>query len=69
MQLLYFKDFMKKYNLKNDTMYESQLRKVFNYPIYLRGSKIYSDRGFVNLDNEKQNETHWTAFLIKDRKS
>ena len=36
MKVLYFKDFMKKYNLKNDTMNESQLQRVHNYPIYPR---------------------------------
>ena len=35
MKLLNFKDFMKKFNLKNHTMNESQLQKVYNYPIYL----------------------------------
>ena len=36
MKILNFKDFMKKNNLKNDTMNESQLRSVFNYNIYPR---------------------------------
>ena len=39
------KNFMKKYKLKNDTMNESQLQRVYKYPIYPRGSKIYSDKG------------------------
>ena len=30
MTILKFKDFMKKYNLKNDTMNESQLQKIYN---------------------------------------
>jgi len=34
MKILNFKDFMKKYNLKNDTMNERQLQKIYNYPIY-----------------------------------
>ena len=66
MTILSLKDFMKKYNLKNDTMNESQLQKVFNYPIYPRDSKIYSDRGFVNIDNGSQGGTHWCCFIIKD---
>ena len=41
---------MKKYNLKNDTLNESQLQEIYNYPIYPRDSKIYSDKGFVNID-------------------
>ena len=51
MKVLNFKDFMKKYNLKNDTMNESHLQRIYNYPIYPRDSKIHSDRGFVNIDN------------------
>ena len=44
MKVLNFKDFMKKHKLKNDTMNESQLQRVYNYPIYPRDSKIYSDK-------------------------
>ena len=48
MRILSFQDFIKK---KDDTMNESQLQRVYNYAIYPRDSKIYSDRGFVNIDN------------------
>ena len=44
MKILIFKYFMKKYILKNDTMNESELQKVYNYPIYPRDSKIHSDK-------------------------
>ena len=64
MKLINFKDFMKKYNLKNDTMNESQLQKVYNYYIYPRDSKINSDKGFVNIDNGSQGGTHWTCFMV-----
>ena len=30
MKILNFKDFMRKYNLENDTMNESQIRKICN---------------------------------------
>ena len=50
-------------------MNESQLQKVYNYPIYPRDSKIYSDEGFVNIDNGSQGGTHWTCFIVKDNKS
>ena len=40
MKVLNFKDFMKKYILKNDTMNESELQNVYNYPIYPRDCKI-----------------------------
>ena len=69
MKLFNFKDFMKKYKLKNDTMNESELQKIYNYPIYPRDSKIYSDRGFVNIDNGSQGGSHWTCFIVKDNKS
>ena len=69
MKVLNFKDFMKKYNLKNDTMNESQLQKNYNHPVYPRGSKIHSDIGFVNIDNGFQGGTHWTCFIVKDNKS
>ena len=58
-KVLNFKNFMKKYNLNNNTMNESELQRVYNYPIYPRDSKIYSDRGFVNIDNGDQGGTHW----------
>ena len=50
-------------------MNEFELQKVYNYPIYPRDSKIYSDRGFVNIDNGAQGGTHWTCFIVKDNKS
>ena len=60
---------MKKYKLKNNTMNEFQLQKVYNYPIYPRDSKIFSDKGFVNIDNGIMGGTRWTCFLVKDKKS
>ena len=63
------KEFMRKYILKNDTMNESELQRIYNYPIYPRDSKIYSDRGFVNIDDGRLNGTHWTCFIVKDNKS
>ena len=68
MKVFFFKDFMIKYNLKNDTMNESQLQKNYNYPIYPRDSKIYSDRGFIIKDNGSQGGTHWTCFIVQDNK-
>ena len=69
MKILNFKDYMKKNNLKNDAMNESQLQKVYNYPIYPRDSKIYSDKGFVNIDNGSKGGSHWTCFIVRDNKS
>ena len=60
---------MKKYNLKDDAMNESQLQKIYNYRVYPRDSKIYSNEGFVNIDNGAQGGSHWTCFIVKDKKS
>ena len=69
MKVLNFKDFMKKCKLKNDTMNESQLQKIYNYIVYPRDSKKYSDKGFINIDNGCMGGTHWTFFIVKDKKS
>ena len=69
MKILNFKEFMKKYKLKNNSMNELELQKVYNYPIYPRDSKIYSDKGFVNIDDGRLNGTHWVAFIVKGYKS
>ena len=69
MTIINFKDFMKKYKLKNATMNESELQRIYNYPIYPRDSKIYSDRGFVNIDDGRMGGSHWTCFIVKDNKS
>ena len=58
MKLLNFEDFMTIYNIKNNTMKESDLQRVYNYPIYPRDSKTKSDKGFVNIDDG----THWCVF-------
>ena len=69
MKVLYFKDFMKKYKLKSDTMNDSELQGLYNYKKYPTDSKINSDKGFVNIDNGSQGGTHWTCFIVKDIKS
>ena len=69
MNTLNFKDYMKKYNLKNDTMNESQLQKISEYPIYPRDSRIDYDKGFGNIDDATQGGTPWCCFIIKDNKS
>ena len=60
---------MKTYKLKDDTINESELQTVYNYSIYRRDSKIYSDKGFVNIDDGSQGGSHWTCFIVKDNKS
>ena len=68
-KVLNFEDFMKKYNLKGDTMNESDLQRIYNDPIYPRDSKLCSDKGFVNIDNDDMGGSHWTGFIVKDNKS
>ena len=62
---LNFKDSMKK-NLKNDSMNGSELQKKHINPFYLRDSKIYTDKGFANIDNGDMGGSHWTCFIVKD---
>ena len=69
MKILNFTDFMKKFNLKTDTRNESQLQTVYNYPTYPRDSELFSDKGFVIIDNGSQCGTHWICCIIKDKKS
>ena len=69
MTILNFKDFMKRHELRKVTMNQSQLQKIYNYPIYPRDSTIYLDRGFINIDNGSMGGTHWTCFKMKDNKS
>ena len=69
MKTINFIDFMKNYNLENITRNESELQRIYNYHIYPRDSKIYSDKRFVIIDNGFQGGTHWTCFIVKDEKS
>ena len=58
MRIKNFKDFMKKYNIKNDTMIESELQRVYKHKIYPRESMITTKKGFVIIDNGSQGGTH-----------
>ena len=50
-------------------MNETELQKIYIYNIYPRECKIYSDKGFVNIDNGFRGGTHRTFFIVKDNKS
>ena len=63
-EILSFKETMKKSNLKNETMKESDLKHVYNYIIYPRDSKITTKTVFVYIDNGEHSGTHWTCFLV-----
>ena len=43
--------------------------KPYIHPKYTRDSKIYSHKGFVNIDNGLQGGAHWTCFIIKHNES
>ena len=69
MKVLKLGDSMKKYKLKDGFLNESELQRVYNYLIYPRDSKKHSDKTFVKIDNGSQGGTHWTCFIVKDKKS
>ena len=50
-------------------MNESELQRVYNSEIYPRDSKIYSENGFVYLDNGSLDGSHWVCFIVKNNKS
>ena len=50
---------MKNYKLKNYTMNESKLQRAYNYKIYPRDSKIYSDKGYINIDDRSRGCSYW----------
>ena len=54
MAILNFRDFLEKNNLKNDTLNESELQKIYNYTIYPRDSKKYLHKAFLNIDDGSQ---------------
>ena len=60
---------MKKDQLKNDTVNESKLQRLYNYNIYPRDSKIYSDKRFVCIDDGRMGGSHWVCFILRDNKS
>ena len=49
--------------------HECVLKKLFDYPLYPKDSQIYSNKGFINIDNGQVGGTHWTCFYIKNNKS
>ena len=59
MKIINFKDFLRKFNFKDDTINEPHLQSEYNHCIYPRNSKKYSDRGFINIDNGS-----WVCFIV-----
>ena len=45
-------------------------RKYRNYTISSRDLQIFSDKGFVNTENDQlMGGSHWCAFFVKNNKS
>ena len=44
-------------------------KEFTKYSIYPRDIKIYSEKGFIKIDNGSMGGSHWTCFYIKDKKS
>ena len=55
--------------MKNDAMSESDLQRTCEYHICPRDSKITTNIGFINWDDDSMRETQWTCFYVKDSKS
>ena len=49
-------------------MIESELQRVYNYPIYPEDSKKFTQEGFVNTDNGTIAGYHWTTFYVRKNK-
>ena len=56
---------MRKYNLKNDTIKESDLQKVYNYDINPTEFIITTDKGFVNIEDGRMGGILCFCFYIK----
>ena len=50
-------------------MIEVELQRVYKYPLHSRDNKVYSDKGFVIIDNGSMGGCHWTCFYKKDKKT
>ena len=61
--------FMQNYKIKNDTMIESELQRVFKYPNYPRVSRRATNKTSGTIDDGQMGGTHWTCYYIKDDKS
>ena len=68
MKNLIFKYLMTESFLKNDTMDNSEIQRIYKYPIYPRSSKIDLAKGFVKIDVGRMGGSHWTCFIFKDNK-
>ena len=71
MTILNFKDFMKKYKLKNDTMNESEIQKNYNHKYTPETLKFIQIKDLLTQTMAVwvMGGSHWTCFIVKDNKS
>ena len=50
-------------------MNESGKKTIYKNPINPKESKIFSDKGVVNIDDGSEGGSHWTCFIKKGKKS
>ena len=50
-------------------MIEGDLRKLSNYSVHQRDSKLTTNKALINIDGGKLGGAHWTFFNIKIKKS
>ena len=60
---------MKKYIVKDGTMNDGELKRVYNVPIYARDSEKITNKKFVTLGNGEQGGTQWRCFYIKYKRT
>ena len=63
------KNSMKKFNLKNDAIIESELQGVLNCQICPRDSKLITEEGYIIIDNGSMGGCQWTSLVLEDKKS
>ena len=68
MEIINFKNFVEKFKLKNDTINEYEIQRVYNYNLKPRDSNLCSDKIIVFIDNGSQGGTHWTCFIVEKNK-
>ena len=69
MTILILKELLGKKKSKDDTMNDTDLKKVHHFPIYPRYSRFYRNKGFITIFIGEQGGTHWVSFLKKDKKN
>ena len=59
---------MDKQDLKDDTLTETDVKKLSKFSSFREESKITIYKGFVIIKNGSMRGTHWTQFYVKGKK-